>query len=105
MKAVQDYFRIENERDILKRFQSKSPLRPLLDEISDPAEPPTIVLKHLEDNLLRASIRQRLNRAEIKYVSKKILEALRVLHDDGFVYTGKSKHIFARPSSDYVLKT
>lgn len=91
VKAVQGHFRVENERDVLKRFQPRSPLlRPLVDEVLDPSEPPTIVLRHLEDNLLRASIRQTLNRSEIKYVTERILKALSILHDDGFVHAGMS---------------
>ncbi|KAJ9244965.1 hypothetical protein DTO169E5_1346 [Paecilomyces variotii] len=79
------HFRLQNERDVLKRFQSRTPfIRPLLDEIADP---PAIVLKHLDDHLLNASISKRLTSSEIKYVARGILEALKVLHEDGFVHT------------------
>ncbi|KAL2368287.1 STE/STE20 protein kinase [Blastomyces gilchristii SLH14081] len=82
------HFRIANERDVLKRFQSRTPyLRPLIDEIVDPADPPAIVLKHLEDELLSSSNAKRMSGKEIKYVSKRILEALKVLHEDGYVHT------------------
>jgi serine/threonine protein kinase len=85
---------VENERDVLKRFQNQTPyLRPLIDEIEEPSDPPTIVLKHLEDHLLNASIKKTLNRKELKYVSRRILEALKVLHEDGYVHSGKD---FAR---------
>lgn len=47
------------------------------------------VLKYLDDDLLKASNTKRLTPLEIKYVAKRILEALRVLHDDGFVHTGE----------------
>ncbi|KAF4627689.1 hypothetical protein G7Y89_g10467 [Cudoniella acicularis] len=88
VKSVRDHPRVENERDVLKRFQDQTPyLRPLIDEIEDPAEPPTIVLKYLEDNLLEASIKKTLNRKELKYVSRRILGALKVLHKDGYVHT------------------
>ncbi|KAH8727009.1 serine/threonine protein kinase [Phaeosphaeriaceae sp. PMI808] len=77
------HFRLENERDNLKRFQSRThSLRPLINEIEDPSNPPALVLKHLGDDLLNASAAQRLSRLEIKHVAKKTLEALKVLHED-----------------------
>jgi hypothetical protein len=73
---------VENERDVLKRFKDRTPyLRPLIDEIEEPSDPSTIVLKYLEDHLLKASIKNTLNRKELKYVSRRILEALKVLLD------------------------
>jgi hypothetical protein len=51
--------------------------------MKDPAELPAIVLKYLDDDLTRASRKQRLTRQEIKYV---VLEVLQVLHED--VHTG-----------------
>lgn len=79
-----------NERDVLKRFQNRTPyLRPLIDEIEEPADPSTIVLQYLDDDLLKESIRKPLNRKEIKYVSRCILEALKVLHEDNYIHTGK----------------
>ncbi|KAI1746927.1 STE/STE20 protein kinase [Xylaria castorea] len=96
VKAVSGHPRVENERDVLKRFQSRSPyLRPMIDEIQDPAEPTTIVLRHLETDLLEASIQQHLNRKEIKYVSRRVLEALSILHEDSYVHTDiKLNNIF-----------
>lgn len=86
-KSVSGHPRVENERDVLKRFQSRSTyIRPLIDEIQDPAEPP-IVLRYLEEDLLDASIRKTLNRKEIKYVARGVLEALNVVHEDGYVHT------------------
>lgn len=41
-------------------------LRPVLDEIHDPAEPPAIILKYLDHDMARASRKQRLTRQEIK---------------------------------------
>ena len=52
------------------------------------------MLKHLEDHLLNASITKNLNRKEVKYVSRRILEALNVLHADGFVHTGRGNPFF-----------
>lgn len=67
-------------------FQSKTPyIRPLSDQIDDP---PGLILKYLEDNLLQASKSKTLTRSEIKYVAREILEALNVLHGAGFVHTG-----------------
>jgi hypothetical protein len=89
VKSVADHPRVENERDVLKRFQRQTPhLRPLIDEILEPPTPTTIVLRHLEATLLDASIGKKLNRKELKYVSKRVLEALLVLHADGYVHTG-----------------
>lgn len=89
VKSVEGHWRLHNERDILKRFQGHTPtLRPLLDEIEDPAEPPAIILGYLDDDITRASRKQRLTRQEIKYVARMVLEALQVLHEDGYVHTG-----------------
>ena len=89
VKSVEGHWRLHNERDILKRFQARTPtLRPLLDEVEDPAEPPAIVLKYLDDDITRASRKQRLTRQEIKYVARNVLEALQVLHEDGYAHTG-----------------
>lgn len=89
IKSVQGHWCLHNERDVLKRFQTRTPtLRPLLDEIEDPVEPPAIVLKYLDDDLTRSSRKQRLTRPKTKYVAKNILEALQVLHEDGYVHTG-----------------
>jgi serine/threonine protein kinase len=92
---------VENERDVLRSFQDRTPyLRPLIDEIEEPSNPPTIVLKYLEDHLLNALIKKTLKRKELKYVSRSILEALKVLHKDGYVHTGKR---FARnPSCSFI---
>ncbi len=71
IKSVR-HFRLKNERDVLKRFQSQtSSLHPLIDEIENPSDSPALVLKHLDDDLLNASAAQRLTRLEIKNVAKK----------------------------------
>ncbi|WEW62007.1 hypothetical protein PRK78_007507 [Emydomyces testavorans] len=90
IKSVAGHWRLQNERDILHRFQSAPHLRPLLDEIEDPREPPAIVLRHLDDDLTRATAtkQQRLTRQEIKFVARNVLEALRTLHAEGYVHTG-----------------
>ena len=98
MKAAR-HFRIHNERDVLRRFQGQTAtLRPLVDEIEieDPADPPpAIVLRYLEDDLLHAAAAaaaaaasaKKLSKLEIKYAAKRILEALDVLHCNGYVHT------------------
>jgi serine/threonine protein kinase len=89
IKSVQDHPRVEKERNVLQRFQHRTLyLRPLIDEINEPSVPVTIVLKHLQGDLLDASVAKALNRRELKYVSRCILEALKALHEDGFVHTG-----------------
>ncbi|PYI07608.1 putative serine/threonine protein kinase [Aspergillus sclerotiicarbonarius CBS 121057] len=88
VKGVQGHPCVEIERDVLKRFQrSTTHLRPLLDEVQEPAEPPIILVKYLEDDLLSSSIKKTLNRQELKCVARSILEALNVLHNDGYVHT------------------
>jgi serine/threonine protein kinase len=83
------HFRISNERDILRKFQSKTPhLRPLVDDIIEPQDPPAIVLKHLEDDLQTASAAKKLSGKDIKYISRRVLQALSVLHEEGYVHTG-----------------
>ncbi|KAF2432676.1 STE/STE20 protein kinase [Tothia fuscella] len=93
IKSVRDHFRVENERDVLRRFQGRTPyLRPMIDEIKEPSEPTTIMLKYLDDDLCHASDIRTLNRKELRYVSKRILEALNTLHEDGFVHTDIKLH-------------
>lgn len=83
------HFRLENERDVLKQFQGRSPfIRPLIDEIIEPQDPPAIVVKFLDDHLLNATTSKHLSKHEIKYVARRVLQALSVLHRDGFVHTG-----------------
>ncbi|KAF2278304.1 kinase-like protein [Westerdykella ornata] len=96
IKSVQGHPRVENEREVLKRFQHRTHcLRPLIDEIQEPSAHVTIALRYLECDLLDASIKKTLNRKELKHVSRCILEALKVLHDDGYVHTDvKPDNIF-----------
>lgn len=82
------HFRLENESKVLKRFQDHAPLRPLIDEIEDSSNPPALVLQYLDDDVLRASTIKRLTRPEITYVIRRVVEAVKALHDEGFVHTG-----------------
>jgi serine/threonine protein kinase len=82
IKSVRDHPRVANERNVLKSLQHRTPyLRPLIDEIEAPSTRSTIVLKHLDSDLLESSIRKQLNRNELKYVSRRVLEALKILHE------------------------
>jgi len=77
--------RFENERDLLKRFCNCPHTRQLLDETRDP---PSLVLRHLDDNLLDASNKLMLQSSDVKLVAKRILQALQALHEDGYTHTG-----------------
>ncbi|PYI29075.1 putative serine/threonine protein kinase [Aspergillus indologenus CBS 114.80] len=101
VKSVR-HFRLQNERDVLKRFQQYTPfLRPLVDQIVEPSDPPAIVLKYLDDNLLNASASSRLTKGEVRYVARGILEALDVLHRHNFVHTDiKPDNILVNYGSD-----
>lgn len=89
IKSIAGHWRLQNEAEILKRYQDKTPhLRPLIDEIQEPVEPSSVVLRYLDTDLLEESNRQRLSRQEIKGVAKAVLQALKVLHEDGLVHTG-----------------
>lgn len=49
IKAVPNHYRVQHERDLLRQFEGKVPhLRPIVDEIRDPAEPLAIALRHLD---------------------------------------------------------
>lgn len=83
------HFRLQNERDVLLRFQHRTQsIRPLIEELEDSDTPPTLILKYLDDDVLNASDKQRLTAPEVKFVAKKVLGALAVLHDEGFIHTG-----------------
>lgn len=77
--------RLDNERNVLQHFRGRPGIRQLLDETRDP---PSLVLEHLDDNLLAASKAKKLAKSEIKFIAKKILEALQTFHEDGYVHTG-----------------
>lgn len=79
-------YRLENERDVLKHLYGQPGIRPLLDEI---LEPPCLVLKYLDEHSLHASNQKQLRKSDVKFVTKKVLEALDALHTAGYVHTGK----------------
>lgn len=77
---------LQNERDVLRRYQSRTPhIRPLSDEIDNP---PALILKYLDDNALQASKIKKMSRSEAKFVARGVLEALKTLHEGGDVHTG-----------------
>jgi serine/threonine protein kinase len=82
---------VRNVRNILRLFGNSPLLRTLVDEIEEPAQPTTIVLEYLDADLDQCSKEKTLNRYELKYVSKKILQALDALHDRGYVHTGTNE--------------
>ena len=77
--------RLDNEREVLRSFSGRPYIRQLLDEVADP---PCLILEFLDDNLLDASNAKKLRKADIKFVAKNILEALKDFHEVGFVHTG-----------------
>ena len=91
-----NHFRLQNERDVLLRFQSRiSHIRQLHDKVDLKPNPPALILKYLQHDLLSAMRSKKLTRSEVKFIGKGVLEALRVLHEDGFVHTGQS--VLPRP--------
>ena len=84
VKTAPDFL-LRNERDVLKRFQTISSLRCLIDEVQDP---PLLVLEHLDSNLLIESGTAKLESSEVKQVAKAVLQALAALHENGIVHTG-----------------
>jgi hypothetical protein len=82
---------IRNERNLLLPFQDHAPyLRSLIDEVDDVdgTNWSAIVLKHLHDDLLASSSTRTMSRPELKKVGKGVLEALQVLHSEGYIHTG-----------------
>jgi serine/threonine protein kinase len=84
--------RIQIERDALQKFKNHA-IRPLVDEIMEPKEPPGIVLRYLDDDLLNVLSTKKLTRPEIKGIAKIILEALAALHKEHYVHTGLSSFL------------
>lgn len=94
IKSVEGHQRVENERNVLKQLQDRTPfLRPLVDEIVEPSTPTTIALKCLKSDLLLETVKKTLNRKELKHVCWSIVDALRVLHDENLVHTGMIVHL------------
>ena len=77
---------LSNEREILGIVQNHTCFRQMIDNIESPS---SLVLEYLDDNLLDVCSRKRLEGSDLKLVARIVLEALAVLHENGFVYTGK----------------
>lgn len=82
----------------------------MIDEILELADPSAIVLKHLESGLVTTSNffffkKKGKKQRKIIDVLKRILEALKVLYEDGYVHTSEgyapSKLLTAGASSDW----
>lgn len=84
MKTNPDY-RLDGERDALKRFRGLPSLRQLVDEIPDP---PSLVLKYFDASLLDVARAKRLEGNDLKFVAKSILQVLNAFHEEGYVHTG-----------------
>lgn len=76
---------LNNERHVLEDVRDNHCIRPIIDTSDDP---PSLILKYLDDNLLNASNAKKLGRADIKYVARTLLQALETLHSRGYVHTG-----------------
>lgn len=79
--------RLENERDVLKHFFNRLYIRQLLDETEDP---PSLILQFVDDNILHASNVRTLESLDVKFVAKRVLQAIRALHEEGYTHTGMS---------------
>lgn len=87
IKSV-NHSRLQRERNILMRFQQQTPrIRPLLDEVDPDTPTHALVMKWLNEDLST----RKLAGAQLKFVAKSILEALQVLHAEGYVHTGESE--------------
>lgn len=84
---------MHNELDVLLRFQDRSCIRQFIEEVQEPA---ALVLEHLDDNLLNVSNTRRLGKPVIKSVAKRVLEALNILHEAGYVHTGTMHNPLSR---------
>ncbi|EPE36450.1 Protein kinase-like (PK-like) [Glarea lozoyensis ATCC 20868] len=84
--------RLENERQILKRFHGHASIRQLIDEVM---HPPCLILQHLDADVLHASHLKTLEPADVKFVAKRVLQAIAALHEAGYTHTDiKPDNIF-----------
>lgn len=77
--------RLNNEREVLETLRDHASVRQMIDIIEDP---PSLVLKFLDDNLLNVSGQEGLKGSDLKHVARSLLQALAALHENGFVHTG-----------------
>ncbi|KAK3178844.1 hypothetical protein OEA41_000981 [Lepraria neglecta] len=76
--------RLNNEREVLEAVRDHPYVRQMIDTTEDP---PSLVLKFLDENLLKVSGQKRLEGSDLKLVARNLLEALAALHENGFVHT------------------
>lgn len=74
------------EREVLGIVRNHTCIRQMIDNIESPS---SLVLEYLDDNLLDVCSRKRLEGSDVKLVARIVLEALAVLHENGFVHTGQ----------------
>jgi casein kinase II subunit alpha len=91
--------RLKNERDVLKHFRTRPYIRQMLDETENP---PSLILQHLDDNLLHASSVKTLESSDMKFVAKIVLQAIQALHEDGYIHTGMFTEILHAPSYQFL---
>ncbi|KAL8719242.1 MAG: hypothetical protein Q9225_003727 [Loekoesia sp. 1 TL-2023] len=72
------------ERKILGIVRNHTCFRQMVDNIESP---PSLELEYLDDNLLAVCSRKRLESSDVKVVARTGLEALALLHENGFVHT------------------
>ncbi|KAL9130438.1 MAG: hypothetical protein Q9217_001361 [Psora testacea] len=78
------------EREILEIVQNHKCIRQMIDNIDSPS---SLVLEYLDDNLLDVCSRKRLEGSDVKVVARTVLEALAVLHENGFVHTDGTERL------------
>ncbi|KAL8935262.1 MAG: hypothetical protein Q9211_004787, partial [Gyalolechia sp. 1 TL-2023] len=81
---------LSNEREILEIVQNHTCVRRMIDIIEGH---PSLVLEYLDDNLLDVCSRKRLEGSDVKFVAGAVLEALAVLHENGFLHTGHPANV------------
>ena len=74
------------EREILEIVQNHTCIRQMIDNIESPS---SLVLEYLDDNLQDVCSRKRLEGSDVKVVARTVIEALAMLHENGFVHTGQ----------------
>lgn len=75
---------------MLQRYQGHPASRQVFNESLDP---PSLILKCLDDDVLPVSEKLPLTTLEIKYMAKTGLEALAAMHEGGLVHMGMSQTI------------
>ena len=77
-------YRLENEFRVLQAVGGNPCIRPLIETTK---EPHSLVLRHLDDNLLDVSNTKRLEKADIKNFAHNMLTTIDALHGKGYVHT------------------